>query len=168
MEVFVLLCFVFFFHVTYSVAKNLKNKQSPFAVCLILLDTEEIEKLCVRELRTRASVAIILPVLSVVLEPSQLLPACVLPLHVRAPLSSHALGLLGYLLAVQVDAAVRHHGAGVSGGELRIQVRTHLHEGIGRGREVERQLILRGAASLSVAVLMAMLLLVFVCHLQFQ
>lgn len=124
------------------------------------------------KLRTYASVAVILsvspllPLFVAVLEPSHALPAHTLLLH--ASLSSHVVRLLGYLLAVQVDAAVWNHGAGVSGGKLSIHVGVHLQEGVRGGCQADRRLVLQRATSLSVAVLMASLLLVQFCHLQVQ
>lgn len=133
-----------------------------------------LTRLYLWELFTYTSIAIILSIFSFlalllsVLKPSYPVPAHILPLHVYTPFSFHVLCLLGYLLTVQVDAAVWNHGAGVSGRKLSIHVGIHLQGSIHRGCEADWQLILRVAASLRVAVLMAMLLLVFICHLQIQ
>lgn len=100
--------------------------------------------------------------------PSIHLPALGLPLCGRLPVSLHVFSLLGDLLAVEVDAAVRDHGAGVSGGELGVHVCLHLQERVCGRREAGRQLILQFASSLSVALLPAMPLPVFTCCLQIQ
>lgn len=101
--------------------------------------------------------------------PSYSFPTHDLPLHVHAPFPlHHLLRLVGYLLTVQVDAAVRDHGAGFSGGKVSVHVRLHLQERAGGGREAGRQLIWKFGSSLSVALLMAELLPVFLRHLQIQ
>lgn len=168
------------------------GKQSKYEVCLILLDTVMAEaademicatlnSLYIRQLCAYTPITTITSIFSflallpscplspsAILLPSYPFAAHVLPLHVYTPLPFHVLCLLSYLLTIQVNAAVWNHGAGVSGRKLTIHVCFHLQEGIHGGCEAGWQLILWFVSSLSVALLMPMLLLVFVCHLQIQ